>query len=191
MVLVSVEDITETDTGCKDRRERAIYQNFDTGYVKKVLSGYEGKLEEIEQRILELCRMQNDTDELIRSLSVQAGDLTGNNPKMKDVSSLILRHKRLTEERKKEIQCEMWRLMEEEETIKRIWACYRALDGEEFWIIRALYVEKQLYAAVEKQSGMSHGKFEKKRSDAMKKIQKLYNSSMDNVSIIAHKAEVM
>lgn len=180
----------------KDRRrncgkeETDIYQNFDARYVKKVLAGYEKRLMEIERRMEELYRMQNDTDELIRSLSVQMDDFSGNNPKLKDVSSLLLRHKHLTEERQKEIQCEMWRLMEEEETIKRIWACYRALEGEEFWIIRELYAQDQLYAAVEKQSGMSHGKFEKKRSDAMKRIQKLYNSSLDNVSIIARKTEV-
>lgn len=131
--------------------------------------------------------MQCNTDEMIRSLSVKADDFTGTSVKMHDVSSLLLRHRELMEEQKKEIRCEMWRLMEEEETVRRIWACYRGLEGEEFQIIRALYAERQLYAAVERESGMSHGTFEKKRAAAIRKIQSLYYSELDNLEIITKK----
>lgn len=164
-----------------------MYQDFDADYIKKVLSGYEEKLREIEDRLLELNRMQCDTEDMIRSLSVKADDFTGTAERMHDVSSLLIRHKQMMEEQRKEIQCEMWRLMEEEETIRRIWACYRALDGEEFQIVRALYAERQLYAVVERASGMSHGTFEKKRAQALRKIQTLYHSELDNMAIITRK----
>ena len=94
-----------------------IFQNFDINYIKTVLSGYDKKLQEIEERLLELNHMQCDTDDMIRSLSVKADDFTGTSVRMHDVSSLLLRRRQLMEEQKKEIQCEMWRLMEEEETI--------------------------------------------------------------------------
>ena len=99
-----------------------IFQNFDINYIKMVLSGYDKKLQEIEERLLELNHMQCDTDDMIRSLSVKADDFTGTSARLHDVSSLLLRRRQLMEEQKKEIQCEMWRLMEEEETVRRIWA---------------------------------------------------------------------
>ena len=38
-----------------------IFQNFDINYIKMVLSGYDKKLQEIEERLLELNHMQCDT----------------------------------------------------------------------------------------------------------------------------------
>ncbi len=164
-----------------------IFQNFDINYIKMVLSGDDKKLQKSFFNLLELNHMQCDTDDMIRSLSVKADDFTGTSARLHDVSSLLLRRRQLMEEQKKEIQCEMWRLMEEEETVRRIWACYRGLEGEEFQIVRALYAERQLYSAVERESGMSHGTFEKKRAAAIRKIQSLYHSELDNLAIITKK----
>lgn len=144
---------------------------------------YQKRLTEINDRILELYHLGSDTESIIASLSFKNG-LEEMQERQRDISSLLLRHKAIMAEQEKEISMEMWRLAEEEETLKRIWICYRALDTLHFRIVRRLYVEKSLYAAVEKEFCMSHGKFEKERAAAIRRIMELYCSDMDNLQIL-------
>ncbi|HBA63831.1 MAG TPA: hypothetical protein DCZ20_08245 [Lachnospiraceae bacterium] len=158
-----------------------IYNTISVTYVKKALGDYKGRLADIHERIQELYRLGNDSEGMIASLTFRKEP----EEKQRDLSSLLLRHRAMMAEQEQEIRMEMWRLAEEEETLRRIWVCYRALNELHFKIIRRLYVEKELYASVERECGMSHGKFEKERSAAMKRIVELYHSDLDNLEILA------
>lgn len=160
-----------------------IFSTISVDYVKQVLGEYRQRLADINERILELYRLGSDTEGIIESLTFK-NSLDEAKQRQKDISSLLLRHHAMIAEQEKEISMEMWRLAEEEETLKRIWVCYRALDTVQFRLIRRLYVEKNLYAAVEQEFHMSHGKFEKERAAAMRRIMELYYSDMDNLQIL-------
>lgn len=145
-------------------------------------------LKSIKLRMQELYDEMEDTDTTILSLSLgsnQLGETSRSNNKS-DLSDLLIRQEHLIRERATNVRAELWRLLEWQESIERIWLCYRSLDSKAFWIITELYVYKKLYSTVENESNMSHGSFEKMRSIAIKEICKLYKSDFSNFSIITH-----
>ena len=77
----------------------------------------------------------------------------------------------------------MYRLTEEEESINRIQACFRALKIKIF-VLDRLYVQHTPYKIVESESGVSHKTFERTRAGAVNRIITLYNSDLSNQEII-------
>ena len=182
MILETIFTGTVFTSSSVRKEEISIYSTITLNFIKKALGCYRQRLAEINERIVELYRLGSDTDSIIESLTFRHGP--DDAVRQKDLSSLLLRHKSMVEEQEQEIRMEMWRLAEEEETLKRVWICFRALDAMQFKIIQKLYVEKELYASVERESGMSHGKFEKERTAAMTRILELYHSDLDNLQIL-------
>lgn len=78
----------------------------------------------------------------------------------------------------------MYRLTEEEESINRIQACFRALQDKEYLYLDRLYVQHTPYKIVESESGVSHKTFERTRAGAVNRIITLYNSDLSNQEII-------
>ena len=106
-----------------------------------------------------------------------------------DLTEIMIRHERLQRQREIEIREEIFRLTEEEEVINRIRVCYQALRGKEYGFLRELYVRGHPYKVVEKNSGVSHGTFERIRKSGIRKIQQMYASNFSNQEIIAKSSE--
>ena len=88
----------------------------------------------------------------------------------------MLQYNRQICNRNEEIRKIMWELVEEEDSISRLWACFYALNDPFYSILNALYVENQLYQAVENNFDMSHKTFEKYRQRGIELLLLFYNS---------------
>ena len=63
------------------------------------------------------------------------------------------------------------------------------IDRGEHDIIDRLYVKGELYKSVEQDMGLNHRIFEGKRKQAIRDIQKLYESDLSNAQIICIQKE--
>ena len=80
---------------------------------------------------------------------------------------MVLRYYRQKQQRIEEILFQLWELSEEADEIRRLWNCFLALPEPYYGILHRLYVEKELYAAVENGSGHGHDWFEKRRKEGL------------------------
>lgn len=102
----------------------------------------------------------------------------------KDNLDVLERYYRRRSERGTEIREQMWRLSEEEEDTRRLWGCFLALQEPYYGILEGLYVDKRLYADVEKSWGYSHSVFEKTRKEGLRLLADMFNSSYTSVELI-------
>ena len=70
------------------------------------------------------------------------------------------------------------------EVIHRLYLCFQTLTGEEHDIIDRLYVKGELYRTVEQDIGLNHRIFEETRKQAIRDIQRLYESDLTNEQIV-------
>lgn len=167
---------------------RKIFKHIDEKYIKKVLPKYRDLIRGIHHRMIELYEHMDVADELIKEVaykSITYDRIGGSSGDKADLTNVMVKHETLARNRSKDVRTEMWRLTEEEETIDRIWCCYKAINGDGFDYITQLYVDGKPYKEVEKNSGTSHKTFEKTRSQAMKDMLTLYNSRFTNGEIVA------
>ena len=161
--------------------------------IKNALAGDFAELEEIHKRILILHEELSNTVSMIQSAAMKSpryGNVGGGAGTQKnDLTEIMIRHERLQRQREIEIREEIFRLTEEEEVINRIRVCYQALRGKEYGFLRELYVRGHPYKVVEKNSGVSHGTFERIRKSGIRKIQQMYASNFSNQEIIAKSSE--
>lgn len=167
---------------------REIFKEIDEDYIKKALPKYHERILAVHNRMIELYDHLDIADELIKEVAYKSinydriGVGSGVNS---DLTNVMIKHENLAKDRSKDVRAEMWRLIEEEETLDRIWCSYKAISGDGFDYITKLYVEGKPYKETEKESRTSHKTFEKRRSRAMKDIMTLYNSHYNNSEIIA------
>lgn len=161
-------------------------------YIKTVLRDRQGLLTAIHDRLLELYHEMDNSDEAIKSAtfgSVHENIGGGRSSDQKDLTDIMLRHFQLLKAQSIEIRHEMNRLVEEQETINRIWCCYTALNINEKEILTELYVKDLPYKEVEcdaKKRGVSSTTLERRRKTGLQELRKLYNSDMTNVDIISN-----
>ncbi len=156
--------------------------------VKRILGNSREMLHQIHNRVLSFHDELMDVDSLIRSAAfkqIRTGDTGGGGSGIKkDLLDVMLKHERLAMQRELEIRNEMYRLMDDEESINRVRVCFEALRGQEYGFLEQLYVKHIPYKTVERNSGCSHKTFEKFRRRGIEKIIQLYNSDFSNLEII-------
>lgn len=161
-------------------------------YIKTVLSKHQDLLAAIHERILELYQEMEDSDEVIKSATFGGAHENiggGRSSDKKELTDIMLRHFALLKAQSQEIRLEMTRLVEEEETINRIWCCFRVLDKDIKQILTELYVRGRPYKEVEYEAqkhDISRTTFERLRKSGFEEIKKLYASSMSNIDIITN-----
>lgn len=151
--------------------------------VKDILRHKEKKIESIHRKMLSLYQELENHEEMILSAvalpSAEINGMPGKKGGHKDLGDMLLQYKRQAYRRREELLKIMWELVEEEERINRIWACFHALQEPYYSILYELYVQSQLYEAVESNFQMSHKTFEKQRQFGIRSIIKFYESGMD------------
>ena len=156
--------------------------------VKMALEKGTSDLKIIHKRILDLYDELIEVDSVIRSVAMKSpkyGNIGGGVGGIKkDLADIMLRHEQTARARGIELREEMYRLTEEEESINRIQACFRALQDKEYLYLDRLYVQHTPYKIVESESGVSHKTFERTRAGAVNRIITLYNSDLSNQEII-------
>lgn len=167
-------------------------QNIDEKQIKEVLGNHKIILTEIRRRILAIHNEIIDTDSILKTVSMKKLELNSvgtSGGSHKDLLDAMLRHQKMEQQYIVELSTEIYRLTEEEECVNRIMVCFRALRGREYTYIERLYVKKEAYKIVEQESGYSHKTFESIRSNGLKQIKKLYESTMSNVQILKNTEE--
>lgn len=104
--------------------------------------------------------------------------MPGAKNRRKDLGDVLLEYERQQQRRNEEIRKMMCALTGQEEMINRIWACFYALDDPYYSILQQLYVENQLYQAVESSFDVSHKTFEKYRQHGLALIVGFYESGV-------------
>lgn len=160
-------------------------------YIKRVLRDHQKLITAIHDRLLELYSEMDDSDGMIRAATFGSSRLNiggGHSSEKSDLTDIMLRHFKLLKAQSQEIRTEMWRLIEEQETINRIWICYKAIDGEARQLLTDLYVKERPYKDVQfealKNKGISRTSFERMRKEGIAEIERLYYSDITNVDII-------
>lgn len=157
-------------------------------YVKHVLGNKKEIVTYGRKRIKELYEELNNTD--LSVCEAAYVKVLNDQPKVSsrtnenDISDVLLKQKKIYQEQARDLRFEIIRILDEEESIHRIWVCFDALNNPGRKYLEELYVEKNLYRYVEEKSGVSHRSFEQTRSQAMKKLISLYYSSLTNKEII-------
>lgn len=166
-------------------------RNLSETEIKDILRNREQKIESIHKKMFRLYREMEHTDEIMESVafpSTNLSGLPGGKGGHKDLGDVLVKYNRQLYNRNEEIRRIMWELVEEEDSISRVWACFYALSEPYYSILYALYIENQLYQAVEDSFDVSHKTFEKYRQRGMELLLRLYNSG-ENVTKLMRRQE--
>lgn len=102
----------------------------------------------------------------------------------KDLWDILEKYSHMRRERITAIRNMLCQLMEAESRINRVWACFYALGNPYFAILKALYVDNQLYQAVEREYEVSHKTFEKYRSGGIQMLIQYYESDVSDAELM-------
>ena len=151
---------------------------MDEETVKDILRSYPEKTKNIRQKMLSLYA-ETESEKVLSAAALPAVNISGMpgaKGNHKDLGDVLLSYQRQLWRRNEEIREMMWQLTQEDEMNRRVWACFHILSDPYYSILHALYVENQLYAAVEMHFDMSHKTFEKYRRDGINLLIKFYES---------------
>lgn len=161
---------------------------IDNDRVKSILKQYKELIKRIHARILEIKEEMAETNEqLIEMASYPKIDLSreGGGSGQSDLVKTLLRYEALVREKETDLITEMQELLNEAESVNRLYLCYQAMKGSEsFSILERLYIKKEPYKTVEMESGLSHKAFEVRRQTAIRTVKQLYESDLNNAEII-------
>lgn len=147
--------------------------------IKDILRNRDQKIESIHKKMFHLYQELEHTDEIMESAafpSTNYSGLPGGKGGHKDLGDVLLKYNRQLYNRNEEIRRIMWELVEEEDSISRLWACFYGLGDPYYSILNALYVENQLYQTVEDSFDVSHKTFEKYRQKGIELLLRFYES---------------
>lgn len=154
--------------------------------IKTILEQREDMISTIHARIEYLQKDMSQTSDIIEAVSLRSkalSDMPKGGSGHKDLFTEYEKYHSLLDKRYHEYAVGIHQLILQEERIERVWLCFSALDSDAFNILHKLYVERELYQTVEKESGLTHPIFEKKRKRAIQDIIRLYYSYMTNERI--------
>lgn len=154
--------------------------------VKTILYSYDSRCREIHERILATYLEAQRTDKFVYEMSIVSPAINGM-PKQKgavrDLYSVFAKHNANLEERLREAMQGILRLTDEEEALNRVWACYKALCGEEFDVLTRLYVERKPWKAVARDKNISNGTLSRIQKRAINKLLDMYYSDFSITEI--------
>lgn len=158
--------------------------------VKDILRNKEEKTADIRIKMSGLYQeLSSELDpDILSAAAVPSPGLNGlPGPKggaHKDLNNILEKYSHMRRERSHAVQEMMCALMAAEDRINRVWACFYALGNPYFTILKALYVDNQLYQAVEEECAVSHKTFEKYRRDGIQLIIKYYESDESTANLL-------
>ena len=155
--------------------------------VKNILQNKNQILKDIRDKRVQMYEMMADTESAITSSALPtAGNsfLPSGKGNHKDMGDVLLNYRKELQERDKELRRFLWQLSEMEEGVIRAWSCFLALPDPYYGILKSLYVENQLYQAVEMEFDHSHKTFECYRKRAMQTLIQYYESDMSAAQLL-------
>ena len=161
---------------------------IETEEIKNSLKHYSGLSAEIHRQIMQLKKDLDDVE--IQALEMAAYPKTdlaekgGSRGIHKDLTDVYLRYQSIVLGRQQDLLDEITYFTEKSENLHRLYLCSQAISGDGYEIISRLYFNNEKYKVVEMESGLSHRIFEQKRQQAIRDIQRLYESDLTNRQIL-------
>lgn len=156
--------------------------------VKDTLKHYNELSQEIHMQIMnlrdELSKVEEQALEIAAYPKTDLTEKNGCGGVHKDLTEVYLKYQKLVHDRQKEIIQNIAYLTIRSDDLYRLYLCSQALSGEGYEIISRIYNKNEKYKVVEMESGLSHRIFEKKRQQAIRDIQRLYESDLTNRQIL-------
>lgn len=118
----------------------------------------------------------NDVIEMVSLPCKQLSDVPKARNRYTDIGDVYEKYQKKLEQRQMELKQMLNLLFIKEEKIERVWGSYLALDEPYYSIVNKMYVQNELYATVEAESGYSRHVFEKYRKEAISLIERFYYS---------------
>lgn len=156
--------------------------------VKYFLRNKDKLIMDIHEKIHQINRSVKQVNDIMESVSyhsTEVSDMPHARNGHKDMSDVYEKYLHKRDERLLEYKQMLWALMMKEETIERVWSCFLALSEPYYSIIKHLYVENELYATAEAESGLSRQVFEKYRKRAMELIIGFYHSDKTDAELLS------
>jgi len=152
---------------------------IDENIVKDVLRNRANKINSIHRKMNYLTNDINLKDEILASICLRS-QILSDMPKAKgntsDIHDDYEAYQKIFEKQRYDFQELFWLLVKQEEMIERVWQCFLALEEPYFSILESIYVKKEKYEAVQKESGFSNQPFNQKRRHGIEIIIMLYDS---------------
>uniref|UniRef100_UPI0040579BFD hypothetical protein n=1 Tax=Agathobacter sp. TaxID=2021311 RepID=UPI0040579BFD len=154
--------------------------------IKHILRNREMLMASIQDKMYTIRHDIIWTRDVIEMVSLPCktlSDMPGIHNRHMDIGDVYEKYEKRLNRRRTEFIEMMEALSDKEEKIERVWASYLALDEPYYSIVNRMYVQNELYATVEAESGYSRHVFEKYRKEAVSLIRHFYDSEKSMASL--------
>lgn len=164
------------------------FLKMDSEKIKDVLRHHSELTQQIHKQVIDIRKkideVQQQSIEMASYPKIDLSQEGRGSGTHKDLADVYLKYQNLINEQEEELADEMYVLTIHAEGIHRLYLCFQTLTGEEHDIIDRLYVKGELYRTVEQDIGLNHRVFEETRKQAIRDIQRLYESDLTNAQIV-------
>lgn len=184
MYRISVQDVGRV----VPMSDENTFLKMDSEKIKDVLRHHSELTQQIHKQVIDIRKkideVQQQSIEMASYPKIDLSQEGRGSGTHKDLADVYLKYQNLINEQEEELAAEMYVLTIHAEGIHRLYLCFQTLTGEEHDIIDRLYVKGELYRTVEQDIGLNHRIFEETRKQAIRDIQRLYESDLTNEQIV-------
>lgn len=157
--------------------------------IIRCLSMYKELLEDIRERIRILNANVDTTNEVLETLQLRSKGYGCISPQgsNKDLGDVLEKYKENEEQYALLLKSHLLQLIEEEETIKRIWICYQSRPHPQRIALKMLYVQHKAWKVVKAELRISHSTLSKNRMEGISNIKKVYASDLTDQQILMYR----
>ena len=164
-----------------------IRKDITESMIQNVLMNRKELLSRISMRVNFLFETMQDLDDEIRSVSIGQKNYDaiygGTSNKRRELIDTLQQIYYRKNKYIEEIKAEILFLLDEEDTIRRIWTCFHALPLLENEVLRRLYVERQSWKQAKAEMKINHRIFVSLRKSGFEQIIYLYHENYSNHQI--------
>lgn len=155
-------------------------------YIIDVLKNHEFQLKKNQEEIKKILSGKDDVG-LIRAAAINHSEsFNSRTNELHDLDDVYRKYKKLTHDWELSVKEKIRALLEEQETINRILACYNSLSINERYVLEQLYIKnsyKEGIAKLMNENDKSRSTILRIRKNAVDNIREMYNSKFTNFEI--------
>lgn len=156
-------------------------------YIVNVLKNHDQLILSCQVELINIFKSKDEVG-MIESASMTRKEPDGSAPSntLVDLQNVLDQYFRLNEEWEKSILANVRSLIETQETVYRIMACYNNLEQEQKYVLEQLYIKQQFKEGMQiliKELDRSRTSILRFRKDAISTIKAMYDSEQSNLEL--------
>ena len=156
-------------------------------YIVNVLKNHDQLILSCQVELINIFKSKDEVG-MIESASMTRKEPDGSAPSntLVDLQNVLDQYFRLNEEWEKSILANVRSLIETQETVYRIMACYNNLEQEQNYVLEQLYIKQQFKEGMQiliKEMDRSRASILRFRKDAISTIKAMYDSEQSNLEL--------